>query len=116
MLVKGTVAFVAADPETISITPPAARVSDGAGGYTTTDGTPFAATVRLIPQSDKVPVVATWEGNREKVEYILIGHPDLRATIVKGSTFAWRGQEWRIAQLHDKPDYECKADVILHGG
>lgn len=111
-----TAAFVAADAETIVVTPAPTRVSDGAGGHTLTAGTPFEEIVRLIPQSDKVPVVGTWEGTREKVEYILISVPDAANRLFKDSVFSWRGQSWKISQIHDKPDYEFKADVVLDVG
>lgn len=115
-LAAGTRAFVAADPEIITLQNPVARVADGAGGWTETAGPDYIETVRLIPQSDKVPVTATWEGAREKVEYVMMAEPEARDRIEKGATFIWRGQTWLVAQLHDKPAYEFKADVILHAG
>lgn len=113
---RQTDAFVAADAETITVTPKPTRTADGAGGYTLTDGAPFDLTVRLIPQSDKVPVTDTWEGTRPRTEYILIGNPDLALQLSKDDVFAWRGAEWKISQVHDKPDYEFKADVIRNVG
>jgi len=113
---KSTAAFIDADAEDITITPAETAQSDGAGGRTRVQGEPFQATVRLIPTSDKVPVTTTWEGSRENVEYTLMALPEMRLLLTKGSTFQWRGQTWLITAIHDKPDYECKADVILHVG
>lgn len=115
VLTKQTLAFVAADPETITITPAGTKVSDGAGGHTVGAGTPFSQTVRLIPQSDRVPLLSTWEGTREKVDYVLLADPAARATINVGATFPWRGRKWKVTAIHAKPDYECKADVVLNG-
>lgn len=116
IMVRQTEAFVAADAETLTVTPKPVRTSDGAGGHTLTDGQPFDITARLIPQSDKVPVADTWEGTRARVEYILVGHPNLALQLSKDDVFQWRGQSWKIQQIHDKPDYEFKADVILDVG
>lgn len=116
IMVRQTASFVAADPESIAVTAATTRVADGAGGHTETPGAPFTTTVRLIPQADKVPTVDTWEGTREKVEYVLIAVPAEGARLTKGSIFGWRGQSWRISQVHDKPDYAFKADVVLDAG
>jgi hypothetical protein len=114
--IRQTEAFVAADAETIAVTPAPGIWSDGAGGHTKLQGEPFEEVVRLIPQSDKVPVVGTWEGTRAKVEYILIAAPDAGTRLTKGSVFFWRNARWRIEQIHQKPDYEFKADVVLDVG
>lgn len=116
IMIRQTAMFIAADPETITITPAATKLADGAGGFTETPGTPFERTVRLIPQSDKVPEVSTWEGTRARIEYILLDVPDGRPLLPTGSVFDWRGRTWKIHQAHDKPDYEFKADVIVHDG
>lgn len=116
IMIRHTAQFIAADPETIMVTPAEARLADGAGGFTIQKGEPFERTVRLLPQSDKVPVISTWEGTRERVEYILLDVPEAKLLLMKDDTFAWRGQVWKISQIHDKPDYEFKADVVLYGG
>jgi hypothetical protein len=116
IMVKQTAHFIAADPETIVVTPEATRESDGAGGTVKVDGMPYDQVVRLIPQSDKVPVVSTFEGTREKVEYILIALPEQAEYLQAGAVFYWRNQHWLISQTHDKPDYEHKADVVLNVG
>lgn len=116
LLIRQTQAFVDADAEEIVLTPRLGNWPDGAGGYTKLEGDPTIETVRLIPQSDKVPLLQTWEGTREKVEYILISVPTAAARFTKGSTFVWRSQVWKISAIHDKPDYAFKADVVLHVG
>ena len=116
IMTKSTLAFIEADPEAIVLQRPGAATSDGAGGKTTVPGTTLECVVRLIPQSDKVPTTVTWEGTRSAVEYILMADPALRPEITKGSTFDWHGKTYRIAQIHDKPTYEFKADVILDVG
>ena len=116
LLIRQTRSFRDADAEEILVTSPVSHVPDGAGGFVSTSGVPFTETVRLIPQSDKVPVTTTWEGSRATVEYILLSTPDTKDRIAKGALFDWRGRKWRVAQVHDKPDYEFKADVILNVG
>jgi hypothetical protein len=115
IMVKQTAAFIAADAETIIVTP-TTRASDGAGGHTKTAGTPYSEVVRLIPQSDKVPLLTVTEGTREKVEYILLALPEQAPRLKAGHVFSWRSQDWKISAVHDKPDYEHKADVVLHVG
>lgn len=116
MMVRQTAAFIAADADVITVLPQAGRTADGAGGYIETPGVPFERTVRLIPQSDKIPVNASWEGSREAVEYVLLDVPEAALLLLKDDRFSWRGQTWKISQIHDKPDYEFKADVILDVG
>lgn len=116
IMTKSTLAFIEADPEALVLQRPGTVSSDGAGGKITANGTPLECVVRLIPQSDKVPTTATWEGTRANVEYVLMADPALRPSIPKGSTFEWHGKTYLIAQIHDKPTYEFKADVILHVG
>lgn len=120
LMIRQTQAFVNADPETIVITPAVSRVSDGAGGHQLVPGTPFEHVCRLIPQGgdqkSKVPTVSTWEGTRAVSEYVLLDVPSAAELIYKGDTFTWRGQTWKVLQIHDKPDYTFKADVVLDVG
>lgn len=109
-----TRAFVAADVEEIVFEHTERVRNPATGGYKDVVTTSDLQRVRMIPQSDKVPQVVAPEGTREQPEYIVCGMPD--AKFNKGDTFAWRGQTWRITQLHDKPDYIRKGDVILHNG
>lgn len=115
MQVLQTQRFINADPEQIQIIPEGEKVSDGAGGYTDTPGQPaLPITVRLIPQSDKVAIAAASEGSYEKTEYVLMAMPD--TPFKKDDLFDWRGDRWRISAVHDMPEYEKKADVVLHAG
>lgn len=108
-----TKTFIDADPVEITFQNPGTRVSDGAGGWITTPGASVTAIVRMIPQNDAVPEAAVLEGIRPIPEYIVLGMPD--AGFVKGSEFSWRGKNWKISQMHEKPDYERKGDVDVDG-
>lgn len=113
--VASTKAFVEADVETIIFQRPGGRIRTETGGYKDVAATTTKTQrVRLIPQSDKVPVSADTNGTREIPEYIVMGLPD--ADFQKGDLFDWRGQRWSVQQIHDKPDYARKGDVILHRG
>lgn len=107
--------FIESDVEVIVFKRPMRRERTETGGYADIPGfTSEPQRVRLIPQSDKVPAAMDTNGTRERPEYILAGLPD--ADFDKGDTFVWRGQTWKVEQLHDKPDYIRKGDVILHDG
>lgn len=109
--------FIEADAEEIVFIHLGEKIRTAGGGYRhDEDWDPRSAPqrVRLIPQSDKVPVSADTNGTRERPEYILAGLPD--ADFLKGDTFDWRGQRWQVSQIHDKPDYIRKGDVILYHG
>lgn len=115
--IASTKQFIEADVELIQFNHPTLRVRTPGGGYTEDPSVSTISTpqrVRLIPQSDKVPVSADTNGTRERPEYIVAGLPD--AEFRKGDTFDWRGQTWKVVQMHDKPDYIRKGDVILHRG
>lgn len=105
--------FIDADPTEIEFTNPADRVSDGAGGWIQSEAEPLTATVRMIPQSDKVPEALVTEGNRPIPDYIVLGMPE--AGFERYATFKWRGSDWKIGQIHEKPDYALKGDVNLNG-
>lgn len=110
-----TQAFIAADAEDIQVRPRITRVSDGAGGWVEPVEPPLLpVTVRLIPQSDKVPEAAVSEGRRSVPEFILIAMPG--TNLDRYDVFSWRGKEWEISHIHEKPEYELKADVVLHVG
>lgn len=113
--VANTKVFIEADVETIIFRRPGSRIRTETGGFRDVGEERSAAQrVRLIPQSDKVPVAADTNGTRERPEYIVAGLPD--ADFRKGDIFDWRGQTWSVEQVHDKPDYIRKGDVILHRG
>jgi len=88
------------------------RSDDGAGGFTLTDPQPLPGvqTFRLLPRSDKVPEVSTSDGRRASVEYTLLALPD--ADMQRYDLFDWNNIRWEIAQVHMKPDYERKGDVV----
>lgn len=112
---RQTLAFVLADAEEITIAPREGRISDGAGGWVAQQGAPMLPlTVRLIPQSDKVPEAVALEGRRPIPEYILMAMPGVN--IERYDTFEWRGRTWQVSHVHDKPEYEFKADVVIHNG
>jgi hypothetical protein len=114
-MVRITRAFIAADSSEIVIAPRTSRESDGAGGWRNVPGEPLPAiSVRLIPQSDKVPAAIAVEGARPVPDFILMAEPG--ADIQRYDTFHWRGRTWKIDFIHDKPDYELKADVIVDNG
>jgi hypothetical protein len=115
MMVKQTAAFIAADATEITLTPRDDRVSDGAGGWVDTPGAPLAPiSVRLIPQSDKVPEAAVVEGRRAVPDMILMAMPGV--DIKRYDRFSWNGKVWKISHIHDKPEYEFKADVVVDAG
>jgi hypothetical protein len=108
-----TEAFILADAVEIQLLR-REKVSDGAGGFTLSDPQelPGVQTFRLIPQSDKVPEVSTSDGRRANVEYILLALPD--ADLQRYDLFDWEDIRWEIAQIHMKPDYERKGDVVQY--
>lgn len=111
---RQTQAFIDADPETVVFTPGEERVSDGAGGWTVKKGTPRdPQVVRMIPTATDNDVIQSPEGRRVDIQYTVLGMPE--ATFERGDTFTWRGQEWKVDYLHQKPDYERKGDVVLNG-
>lgn len=112
---RQTKAFIDADYEEISIEPRTNRVSDGAGGWLETPEAPgLPIRVRMIPQSDNVPAAASPEGSRPIPDFVLMAMPG--TNIERYDTFDWRGKTWEVSYVHEKPEYELKADVIIHAG
>lgn len=112
---RQTVAFIDADKTDIVISPRTTRSPDGAGGWVDATGEPLPAiSVRLIPQSDKVPVMAVVEGRRAVPEMILMAVPG--TDIQRYDTFEWGGKTWKIDFIHDRPEYELKADLVVDNG
>lgn len=113
MQVAATRAFILADPEDLVFLR-ASRISDGAGGFLPGTQVEIATqTARLIPQSDKVPEVTGSDGRHSVPEWILLMEPD--ADLKRYDRFSWGGNEWEVAQIHLKPVYELKGDVIRCG-
>lgn len=107
-----TVAFILADPEEIVLVR-RTKTSDGAGGFTI--GSPASLveqTARLVPQSDKVPEITGSDGRSARPEWVIMMEPG--SDMARYDRFTWRGAEWEIAQMHYKPDYEVKGDVIKY--
>lgn len=108
----GTRAFILADAEDIQFSRPT-RVSDGAGGWTYGSFVALAPqTCRLIPQSDDVPEIAGQDGRMARPEYVILMEPG--SDMLRYDEFTWSGIRWQIVQLHQKPDYEMKGDVIRY--
>jgi hypothetical protein len=45
-------------------------------------------------------------------EWVIMMEPD--SDLQRYDRFTWRGIEWEIAQIHTKPDYQLKGDVIRY--
>lgn len=109
-----TRAFILADPTEVELFR-ATRTSDGAGGWV--QGNPDdpinAQTFRLVPQSDEVPELVTSDGTRAKPKFIIVGPSD--CDMQRYDQFFWNDAWWEIAQIHTKPVYEVKGDVVPRG-
>jgi hypothetical protein len=111
--VAATRAFILADAEDITLYR-SVRQSDGAGGYKYGTHVPLAPQVaRLIPQTDAVPEFAGQDGRRATPEWVILLEPE--SDMQRYDRFEWRGDTWEIVQVHSKPDYEMKGDVIRIG-
>lgn len=107
-----TRAFILADAEEIALVR-RTKTSDGAGGFSwSVVGTLVEQTARLVPQSDRVPEIVGSDGRSARPEWVIMMEPG--ADIARYDQFVWRGNTWEIAQLHAKPDYEIKGDVIRY--
>jgi hypothetical protein len=107
-----TRAFILADPEDLDLVR-TLPVSDGAGGFIGSSETPLATqTARMIPLTDQVPEIRGSDGRMAVPEWVVLMEPG--ADMARYDRFTWRGTEWEIAQIHFKPDYEAKGDVIKY--
>lgn len=110
--ISATEAFVLADAETLSMQA-WDKTADKAGGFKLTkDGLPRDITARLIPQSDKVPEIQTSDGKYARIEYVLMATPG--TDVRRYDTFLHEGELYRVEQIHRKPEYEIKADCVMH--
>lgn len=108
--ITATRAFILADAEDIVLIRQN-RQPDGSGGFTYGSPVEIATQVaRLIPQSDKVREVTAGDGRMAMPEWVIMMEPG--SDMERYDTFTWRGDEWEIAQIHTKPDYQMKGDVI----
>jgi hypothetical protein len=107
-----TRAFILADAEDLVLVR-STRVADGSGGWTYTTPVQLATqTARLIPQSDRVLEVVSSDGRRAIPEWVLLMEPG--SDMKRYDRFTWKGIVWEIAEVHYKPDYEMKGDVIRY--
>jgi hypothetical protein len=105
-----TRAFILADPEDLVLLRKT-KTPDGAGGFVGTAEASLATQVaRLIPQFDAVPELTGSDGRLAVPEWVLLMEPG--SDIQRYDRFWWNDIQWEIAQLHYKPDYEVKGDVI----
>ena len=111
MQISATRAFILADAEDLVLIR-RTRSSDGAGGFTYSTGAELATqTARLIPQNDKTLEVQSSDGRSANPQWIIMMEPG--SDIQRYDQFEWKNETWEIAELHKKPDYEVKGDVIL---
>jgi hypothetical protein len=107
-----TRAFILADAEDLTLTR-RTKVSDGAGGFTFAEIELAPQTFRILPQTDQVPEIQLPNGRLGMPEWVLLG--DSESDMERYDRFTWRGMSWEIAQVHSKPDYEKKGDVVRVG-
>lgn len=111
--IGATRAFILADAEEIVLWR-RGKVSDGAGGFTLSPPVPLAPqTSRLIPQSDMVLEIEDSNGRMAVPEWVIMMEPG--SDLERYDQFEWRGLNWEISQVHMKPDYEMKGDVVRVG-
>lgn len=109
-----TEAFIMADVEEINFRK-YTREEDGAGGFRMVGPVDIATQLgRMIPKTDSVPEIETSFGRMAIPEWTLLMAAG--ADIARYYRFTWRGLEWEVAQVHTKPDYERKGDVVRYGG
>lgn len=114
LLKRGTVAFIKEDPTALLFSRPAIT-PDGLGGYLQGDeDATFTETVRLIPQSDKVPVADKTEGQLTVVEYILLAESSTKVKV--HDEFTFKGIGFKVLHKHLAPEYEAKFDIVKTKG
>lgn len=114
-LIEGTRQFIEEDAEDIAFVQ-YEKVKDATGGIVETpvgDPNGFTERVRLIPQSDAVPMARTTDGDVPVPVYVLLAMPGSR--IKRRCRFTYKGQQLSIHAVHLDPEYEVKGDVIANG-
>lgn len=110
---KQTAAFIAEDPVRLTLTHPATRTPDGAGGYTTTPGGPAdPQDFRLIIQGGNV-ASRNIDGAQIKPAYVMIGKHD--ADVKIGDTFTFNNRNYEIKYVRENRDYETWSEVVYTG-
>lgn len=110
---KQTDAFIKENFVTITLVRGGGRVSDGAGGWTTTPGAPISPQMfRLIPQGGNTQS-RNIDGEQISPAYVMIGKHD--ANIQTGDTFLYNGRNYDVSFVREDRDYESWAEVIYRG-
>lgn len=107
---KLTAYFINADPELISLTPNEIQ-SNGAGGVRKTPLPPRPPQgVHLVPLTSQVSERPTLDGKAVIPDFMLIGLHDM--AIGRGDVFQARNSIFEVVHIHEKRDYETKAEAI----
>jgi len=112
---RNTKAFIDADAEEITIIPRSTRVPDGAGGWVDETGPLLPPVrVRIVPVDPGKAVAFPAEGRLDTPEHTLVAMPG--TDIQRYDKFRWRGKMWLVDKVHNKPDYELKANLVIDNG
>lgn len=111
---RNTAAFIAADPETIALTP-RARTKTGTGGYTWTDLPPREPQDFKVVERNSNAITRTRVagGEQAEEEFTLVGNWD--AVVAEHDVFTLRGQDWEVIQVDWFNGYEQRAQVRRYG-
>lgn len=114
VLRRQTTRFIADNPTMIAFTRPGARVSDGAGGWTTGNDTPIdPQKVRLIIQPRAGLSTQNIDGEKINPVYVMIAEWD--ADITLNDVFMHEGRDYKIEFVREDRRYETWAEVSYHG-
>lgn len=112
-----TKAFIDADPVSV-VFERKDKESDGEGGYVWGEGVlpaPEPQTMRLIPQSDSMPVIQTPDGFQRTPGYVLLG--EWNSSMEIWDYFTIGTTKYQIVSpirpVHTDNAYEKKGDVAL---
>lgn len=109
-----TRAFIDADAEDVVINR-SVRVPDGAGGWVRNPpGLLSPQRCRIIPSTSSRQVERTTLDGRVVVpSAILMG--DLTLNVEIGDRFVRWGVEWEVVHVHERNEYQTKADIVRNG-